>query len=120
MFKVKSSAPPKALRAGPMLAAYKSLRTIAIAEDDDYKVVIKDIRPELRSNSHQKGLVFFIRKSDKTMVWCGCWMDWPEDHWDICPECYHHMPRNQRARLEAHEQLQYWVREEFEDLIGRD
>lgn len=110
----------KPVRAAKILKAYKELPTLAIAEDKHYKVVVKDIRSNLASNPAQHGLVYFIRKSDKQMVWCGCWMDWPEEHWDLCDMCYYYMPRRARAKLEAEEQLLNWVHDEFESLIGRE
>ncbi|KKK47472.1 hypothetical protein LCGC14_3154870, partial [marine sediment metagenome] len=41
------------------------------------------------------------------------WMDWPEDHWGLTDTEYEILPREERAQLEAREQVQRWVALEF-------
>lgn len=46
-------------------------------------------------------------------VGAGLWMDWREEHWDITKTQYECLPREERAMLEAREQVQQWISLEF-------
>ncbi len=81
--------------------------TLASASDNEYTVVItKDRR------------MLYIRNDlpDKPAA-AGLWMDWPEEHWGISEEEYYKLPMKERAKLEAQEQLNRWVRLEYEELF---
>jgi len=81
-------------------------RKLAEASDDRYTVVIT---PE--------GRMLYISKELPEMPACaGTWMDFPEEEWGISEEEYRKLPIEERATLEANEQLKKWVEAEFKQF----
>lgn len=64
--------------------------------------------------SDRKGIMT-ITAPDGRAVRAGFWMDFPEDHWPLkIRRNYKSMPENERAALEANEQLRYGLPANFE------
>lgn len=80
-------------------------RTLAKASNKKYTVVI---------TRHRR--IIYIRNDMPWFPACaGMWMDFPERHWNISRYKYHKLPEEERAKLEANEQLRYTARE-FEEF----
>jgi hypothetical protein len=75
--------------------------TLANASNKKFRVVItKDRR------------IIYIRNDLPLLpAHAGIWMDSPERHWNISQSEYHKLPEEERAKLEANEQLRYTARE---------
>jgi hypothetical protein len=88
-------------------------QTLANASNKKFRVVIT-----------KDGRMIYIRNDLPLFpAHAGIWMDFPEKHWKISRYKYRKLPEEERARLEAEEQLryaakefeQYWVETWFPD-----
>lgn len=65
-----------------------------------------------------KGIELHFRGNDGPWPQ-GRWMDWPEPHWNVTESQYAKLPIEIRAKMEAQEQVRYWIPQEFDSIKNK-
>ena len=84
------------------------IKPIAKYKEGRYKIEI------LGDYKGRHDLLYF-REDISEPVPSGLWMDWREKHWGLTEEEYRRLSLEERAKLEAKEQMN-WIGKEFEEL----
>jgi hypothetical protein len=90
---------------------------LASYSDGKYRCVIMGMdvsNPDSPYDPKGKGIELTFKEGDPTPVPTGSWMDWHESHWKVSEQQYQRLPVAQRAALEAREQVEKWIPEQYE------